>query len=685
MKQVFVFSILLLFSSVAFAAGETPHFFAEIAALFVASAVIAYLGFRVGLTPIIGFLLAGVIIGPNALGLVQDREMIDAAAEVGVILLLFTIGIEFSLEKLARISRLIFVGGGLQVALTLGSVTALLMLFGVSWQAAVFTGCLVSLSSTAIIMKLLADRHETNTEPGQASLGILIFQDLAVVAMVLLIPLLGGEGGTTLDLLWAIMKAIGIIAIVLLVARRGMPRLLELVARTCSPEIFLLTVVAVCFGTAYLTSLAGVSLSLGAFLAGLLVSESRFGQQAFSEILPLQILFSAVFFISVGILLDVQFLLMNLPIVLLGILAVIALKSFITFASVRVLGYGTGVATASALILAQVGEFSFVLERTGREAGLSPLGLNDVGSQMFIACTVLLMGITPFMATLGKRLELRLSTPVPGEREEEDVSEEVEARFAALENHVVIAGYGETARVLAGALDEAQVPYGIATLSPTGASEAEKQGRLIVRGDYTKGHILSLVGVERARLLVIPDDQPEMAHRTVSVVRANHPELPIVVYAPYNAAAAELREAGASTVISADHAATKFVVWNILSQFDVPKGDVQSILATLLTRAKKDDNDMELSQQQRSTTKCNHTNQTTVIQAPTEHVCPECVALGDSWVHLRICMSCGHVGCCDSSKNKHATRHFHDTKHPIIKSFEPGENWAYCYEDKTTF
>ena len=413
----------------------------------------------------------------------------------------------------------------------------ILLLFGLSWQVAVFTGCLVALSSTAIIMKLLADRNETNTEPGQASLGILIFQDLAVVAMVLLVPLLGGEGGTALDLVWALTKAAGIIAAVLLVARRGMPKVLELVARTCSPEIFLLTVVAICFGTAYLTSLAGVSLSLGAFLAGLLVSESRFGQQAFSEILPLQILFSAVFFISVGILLDLQFLVMNLPVVLLGLVAVVALKALITFASVRVLGYGTGVAAASALTLAQVGEFSFVLERTGSAAGLSPLGMDEVGSQMFIACTVLLMGITPFMASLGKRLELRSSQQaIPDEIEEDEIPEEVEERFAALSDHVVIAGYGETARALAGALDRAEVPYGVATLSPTGASEAEAQGRLIVRGDYTKGHILDLIGVDRARLLVIPDDQPGMAHRTVSVVRANNPELPIVVYAPYSAA-----------------------------------------------------------------------------------------------------------------------------------------------------
>ena len=685
-KRLPLVLLSLLASSLALAAGDTPAFFVELATLFVASAVIAYIGFRIGLTPIIGFLLAGVIIGPNALGLVQDREMIDAAAEVGVILLLFTIGIEFSLETLARISRLIFIGGGLQVGLTIAATTGGLLLFGVPWQAALFTGMLLSLSSTAIIMKLLADRNENTTEPGQASLGILIFQDLAVVAMVLLVPILGGEGGGAPGILWALTKAALIIVLVLVVARRIMPKILEAVARTCSPEIFLLTVIAICFGTAYLTSLAGVSLSLGAFLAGLMVSESRFGQQAFSEILPLQILFSAAFFISVGILLDLQFLIANLPIVLLGIVGVVALKGLVTFVSVKVLGYSWGVATAAALTLAQIGEFSFVLERAGREAGLTPLGMSETGGQTFIACTVLLMGITPFMATFGKRFLQPGGVAKADENSEEGTFEAIEERLAALTDHTIIAGYGDTARALAGALEQASLPYAIATLSPSGATEAEETGRLVVRGDYTKGHILDLLGLERARLLVIPDDQPQMAHRAVSVARSRYPDLAILATTTFEASVADIKEAGATEVITAEHAATKLVVWDVLNQLGKTHDEVQGILEKLRVRATSAEREtMQLSQEQLQTSKCSHTDQATVVSKPSKHVCPECVALGDSWVHLRICMSCGHVGCCDSSKNKHATKHFNDSKHAVIKSFELGETWAYCYEDKATF
>ncbi len=268
------------------AAGAAPPFFVEVAALLVAGALIAYVCHRLGLVPIVGFLIAGIVIGPNAPGLVSDRELVDAADEVGVILLLFTIGIEFSLEKLARIKTLIFGGGGLQVGLATMATMGILMAVGVSWQAGLFTGFLVALSSTAIVLKLLGERGDTNAPHGQVGLGLLIFQDLAVIVMVLLVPMLAGAGGSAADIGIALGTAAALIVLVLVVARPVMPKVLEAVARTCSPELFLLTVIAICFRTAYLTSLAGVNLSLGAFLTGLVVSESRFSEQAMSEILP---------------------------------------------------------------------------------------------------------------------------------------------------------------------------------------------------------------------------------------------------------------------------------------------------------------------------------------------------------------------------------------------------------------
>src|SRR5262249_52564716 len=279
------------------------------------------------------------------------------------------------------------------------------------------TGFLVALSSTAIVLKLLADRNETTSPRGRIGLGILVFQDLAVVVMVLLVPMLGGSGTSGAAIAWALVKAGLIIAAVLLVSGRVMPALLEQVARTCSPELFLLTVIAICFGTAFLTNLAGVSLSLGAFLAGLVVSESRFSQHALGEILPLQILFSATFFVSVGMLLDLGFLFSHLPLVAAGSAPVLLVDAGPTGAGVLALREHVPGAIAAALMLAQVGEFSFVLERAGRNVGLSPAGLGLAGSQAFIATTVVLMVLTPFLTAAGAVGARRVShrAPVPDE------------------------------------------------------------------------------------------------------------------------------------------------------------------------------------------------------------------------------------------------------------------------------
>jgi CPA2 family monovalent cation:H+ antiporter-2 len=276
-----------LLAATAVQGGDAPAFLTEVAALLVAAAVAAYVASRLRQVPIIGFLIAGVIIGPNALGLVQSIDTVNAAAELGVILLLFTIGIEFSLDRLFAIRRLIVAGGGLQVGLTIAVIVGLCLLAGTGAPAAVFTGMLVALSSTAIVLKLLDDRGETQGHAGRIQLGLLIFQDLAIVAFVLMVPMLGGGDGA-----------------VLFGARRVMPRLLEVVARACSQEVFLLVVVAICIGTAYITGLLIGSVTLGAFLAGLLVGDSAFDLQALGEVVPLQALFSAVFFVSVGMLLD---------------------------------------------------------------------------------------------------------------------------------------------------------------------------------------------------------------------------------------------------------------------------------------------------------------------------------------------------------------------------------------------
>ncbi|MEM1094032.1 MAG: cation:proton antiporter [Bacteroidota bacterium] len=562
-------------------AASIPPFLTEVAILILAAGIIAYIGYRIGLVPIVGFLLAGVVIGPNALGLIATPELVDATAEVGVILLLFTIGIEFSLEKLAKIKRLIFVGGGLQVVLTTAITAGIMMLFGVALPVGIFTGFLVALSSTAIVLKLLGDRGETGTEPGQAALGLLIFQDLAIIVMVMLIPILAGEGGSSLEIVMALGKAGLVIVAVLLIARRLMPIVLERVARTCSQELFLLALIGICLGTAYLMSLADVSVALGAFLAGLVVSESRFSEHAFGEIMPLQILFSATFFVSVGMLLDLSFLVNNILLVLGVVVAVLVLKTITTAISVKVLGYGLSTTTASALILAQVGEFSFVLERSGREYDLFPAGSADVGAQAFIAATVVLMILTPPLSKLGMRLAERFKSADAGDTSKEsdivggdgvpEVDIPHDARIEALRNHVILAGFGRTARDLAHLLKQADLPHVIITLSPGRANQAEAQGHLVIRGDVTRQPALQHAQAASAKLLIIPDDDPELGHRVATVARTLNPTMRIAARTRHAADAEALEHATNHVHIDEYEAALAFFVDTLRDyQIDLP-------------------------------------------------------------------------------------------------------------------
>lgn len=790
-----------------FFAGAVPHYLTEIVALIVAGAVIAYVSFRLKLVPIVGFLIAGVIIGPNALGLVRDQEIVDATAEIGVILLLFTIGIEFSLEKLARIQRLIFGGGILQVGLSTLAVTGLLMAFGIDWRAGLFTGFLVALSSTAIVLKILGDNGETNSEPGQAALGLLIFQDLAIVVMVMVVPMLGGSGGGTIDIAWALTKALLIIAAVLLVARRIMPKVLEMVAKTCSPELFLLSVIAICFGTAYLTSLAGVSLSLGAFLAGLLVSESRFSQHALGETLPLQILFSATFFVSVGMLLDVNFLIYNLPPVFGAIAIVLIIKVLTTGISLKVLGYKVPIVASVALMLAQIGEFSFVLERTGREANLTPMNWGAAGSQTFIAATVVLMVATPFLMKLGDFLSGKIEnkSKLATLPKDEEVAEQMPSHAIDLEDHVIVAGYGEAARYLVRVLSGSNIPFIITTLSPDGANEAEAENLPVLRGDYSKQFLLELVGISRAKMMVIADDNLSMAHRTTAVARQLNPTMRIVVRTRYISDAEHLSEAGADLVIAEELESIVQLFGEVLRDYRISaeqidyyeelarqngysvlleagSNDAKSVFAcqpgedcfdtrTVIVRSSMPlagktfaalkvlendglsvqsinrrgqflknitpdliieqgdelvlsgatdifvrhaalfrpaveavakskpkiavSNEIENTESKFVDTEkqikyvpevdekiCSHLPQIRSV-FPSADGCEDCLRIGDTWVHLRICLTCGHTGCCDSSKNKHAAAHFAECAHPLIKSLEKNDNWAWCYVDET--
>ena len=658
------------------AAGEMPSYLAPTAALVIAAAVTGYLSVRARVVPIVGFLFAGVLIGPYQLGLVSTTEAVTTVADIGVVLLLFTIGIEFSLERLMRIRRYVLLGGGMQVLLATALCAVVVVLTGASWGDGIFTGFLVALSSTAIVLAVLPRLGGSSSRLGQMALAVLVFQDLAVVAMVLVVPLLGGEGGGgPWPLLQALGTALAVVAVILVAARRLVPPLLATVARTCSPEVFLLAVLATCFGTAYLTALAGVSVSLGAFLAGLLVSESRQSSQAMGEVLPLQILFSAAFFVSVGMLLDIGFVLDDLGLVLLVVLAVLLVKVLTTTVALLVVRVPWQVALGGGLLLAQVGEFSFVLLTVGQEAGLSPGGLGEDGGQALIAATVLLMAATPLLGAAAGRVASSRgrggqppvgTVPVAGEEE--------------LRDHVVIIGWGPAARAVADDLAARGVPLVLTTLDPDGALSAEETGHRVVRGDPTRHHLHEAAGTARARLVVIAEDDAEHAESVAAVVRGLT-EAPVMVRPVDGGSLVELTAAGVSHVVDPGRASGERLRAAVVAELALapvtpggepapPSGSGTVVETTRVVDYSWPDD------------RCPHGSESQPV-LPSASGCEECRRSGQTWVHLRVCLGCGHVGCCDSSPGQHARAHADTDQHPLIASAEPGEDWGFCFLDGT--
>ncbi len=556
-------------------------FLNEIVALFLVSVLIAFLCYKLKLAPVTGFLLAGVLIGPNALGLVQDQALVDMLAEIGIILLLFTIGIEFSLEKLSRIRSAIYIGGGLQVLLTVLSVVGIFLLLNIDWRIGIYTGFLVALSSTAIILGLLSEQGKTDTPVGRLSLAVLIFQDFAIIAMVLLVPLLSGESGSVTDILLVLGKAVLLVLGILLLARKIVPWILDKVAQTRRQELFLLTVMAICFGTAALTNLADVSLALGAFLAGLVVSESHYSDHALSEIIPVKTIFNAVFFVSVGMLLDVNFVL-EYPFLLLGItVGIMLLKFILSSVSLLILGYPIRIAAATGIVLAQIGEFSFVLERSGRLAGLEPGGYGEIGSQLFIAVSVILMLLTPFFLSVSPKVGEWLSkTPLKklGEKRKDkfDARQDID-----LEDHVVLIGYGPAGRNLVRTFRETGIPFIVIEMNPKSVQEMHQEGIKAVYGDASRPHILEHAQIHKAKLCVIAINDPDASPRIIKLAKYLNPTVEVIVRTRYLSQAKNLEEAGADTVVPEEMETAVRLFSSVLRSYMIPDEEIEQHIREL--------------------------------------------------------------------------------------------------------
>lgn len=543
----------------------------DLLVIFAVSIGVVFLFQKLRLPSITGFLTAGMLIGPYGLNLVSDLPRVQVMAEIGVVLLLFTIGIEFSLAHFTAARSILFLAAPLQVSSVLVVATVCGVLLGLVPRQALFWGCLLSLSSTAIVLKALADRGETDSLHGRATVGILVFQDLAVLPMMLLTPLLGSQTeDMTAKVLLALGKSAVLVGLIVAAAWFLVPKLLQQIVRSRSRELFLLTIIVLCLGIAWVTSLAGLSLALGAFIAGLVISESEYSHQAMAEVLPFRDSFNSLFFVSIGMLMDLNVILAHPGVIIALVVAVLGGKFLTSVGSVLAIGTAPRSAILSGIALAQVGEFAFILAQEGQKVGL----LGQEHYQLFLAVSVLTMLITPFLMQgaprVARRLEAvqRLRRWFPGRTTAHLLH--LASRHLKIKDHVIVVGYGLNGRNLARVLDETEIPYVVLDLDGDTVRQESRKGVPIYYGDATNPSVLRHVRIEDARVLVLALSDPFSARRAVQIARGLNPHLHIVVRTRYLKELEELRQIGADEVVPEEFETSIEIFALVLRTYKMP-------------------------------------------------------------------------------------------------------------------
>ncbi|MCW5232979.1 cation:proton antiporter domain-containing protein [Verminephrobacter eiseniae] len=504
------------------------------------------------LPPMLGYLVAGVLIGPHALALAQNSEGVRHLGEFGVVFLMFAIGLEFSLPKLRAMRRQVFGLGLMQVVATMALVTGVALLLShwiggvwdMGWQTALALSGVMTMSSTAIVVKLMVERAELESVHGRWVMGVLLFQDLAVVPLLVLIPALGSAPGQLLPALaWALLKAILLVGLLLIGGQRLMRWWLTLVARRKSDELFMLNLLLITLGLAWLTELAGLSLALGAFIAGVLVSETEYRHQVGTDIRPFHDVLLGLFFITIGMLLDWHILLERWALVLALLTVSLIFKLAIILALARGMGATAGVALRTGLYLAQAGEFGFVLLSLTSSNGLVQAALMNP----ILAAMVLSMLATPFLIMHSNRIVMRL---VASDWLQQSLQMTSIARKSInTSGHVLICGYGRCGQNLARMLEHERIPYMALDLDPDRVHQAAAAGDSVVYGDATRLQALMAAGLVRASAVAITYADVPAALKVLANARSHAPQVPVVVRTQDDLHLDALQRAGATEVV----------------------------------------------------------------------------------------------------------------------------------------
>ncbi len=531
-------------------------------------ALVVYLFQKLRQSNLVGFLVTGILVGPSGLSLVSNAEHVHDLAEIGVMLLLFSLGLEFSVKKLMKLRYVVFGTGPLQVAMTVLAVVGIAAGLGIDGRAGTFLGFLMALSSTAIVLRLLTDQGEMDSIHGKTSLGILIFQDLCVVPMIVLVPLLAEHGPILVPLGRALGKSAVVIVAVIVLARIAFPALLNHIAETRSKELFVIASLWILLGMAWSLSMFGFSLALGAFLAGLTLSESEYSHQIFAEMRPFRDGLNSLFFISIGMLVNLGFLGSHIGPILGLVAAVVFGKSIILLLAVVLWRLPMQVALMVGLPMAQIGEFSFVLLEAGRDSGL----VSQSWYQHLISSAVATMALTPLffwasrtllansrVASLLRRLGTRPSI------------RELDSAAGMMHDHVLICGFGVTGQNIAAVLKANRIAYVILELNSSTVRRERQKGEPIFFGDCTDQGILRHAGIMNARTIVLAISDPLATRMAVRVSRLLNPELVILTRSKYLSEIDGLLDLGANEVISEEFESSFELLARILRVYHFPR------------------------------------------------------------------------------------------------------------------
>ncbi len=550
----------------------------DIVIIFALSTVVNFLFTKIRIPTIIGYLLTGIVAGPHLLGIIHAPHEIDLMAEIGVVILLFTIGMEFSLNHLLRIRHIVFLGGFLQLTLTMLLTMVMAHYYELNWMPALFIGFMTALSSTAVVMKILQERSEITSNYGRTVLGIMIFQDIVLIPLMLFTPLLNnGQADYSGQLIQLGLKTLLIIGFVYVGNRWLMPKILHLIAMTKNQELFLMSILLICLSVALLTSEMGMSLAFGAFLAGLMISESEYSHNAFGNLIPFRDTFTSFFFVSIGMLLDLTFVIDNFPVVIFTVIAVIIIKMIMAGVTAFLLGHTFKGTVLVAVALSQVGEFSFILAKLGIDNKV----IDNYVYQLFLAVAIITMSLSPFMITIGGRLaDLLLKLPIP-KWMVNGLFPLKQIEIPSLNNHLVLIGKDSRALNLSVMSKWMKIPYVSIVFDPAIVRKKQEKGEIVIYGDAINEPILNKAHVDSARVIVISVGNLIVSMALVEKIRTLNKHAVIMVRTKHIEDIEELYRLGANQVIPEEFETAIELFDRVMTNFLLPREKIESAIARI--------------------------------------------------------------------------------------------------------